>query len=194
LYRKGQELPVLFCIKLVPQTQYMQPEITNNIFLTGFMGAGKSTVGKILADLLKCAYSDLDDMIVQREKRTIAEIFATEGEDYFRDCETAVLRSLRSQPAVVYATGGGLVVRGENRRQMQILGRVVYLKASWPTLMNRLQQSTDRPLVTPERDWYNLKQLWTQRQAFYEDADIVVDTDGLTPLQVAQKIASGLTS
>jgi shikimate kinase len=77
---------------------------------------------------------------------------------------------------------------------MQILGRVVYLKASWPTLMNRLQQSTDRPLVTPERDWYNLKQLWTQRQAFYEAADIVVDTDGLTPLQVAQKIASGLTS
>ncbi|MBE0577412.1 MAG: shikimate kinase [Desulfuromonadales bacterium] len=172
----------------------MQPEITHNIFLTGFMGAGKSTVGKILADLLKCAYSDLDDMIVQREKRTIAEIFAAEGEDYFRDCETTVLQSLRSQPAAVYATGGGLVVRDENRRQMQILGRVVYLKASWPTLMNRLQQSTDRPLVTPERDWHNLNQLWTKRQVFYEDADIVVETDGLTPLQVAQKIASGLTS
>lgn len=172
----------------------MQPEITYNIFLTGFMGAGKSTVGKILADLLKYAYSDLDDMIVQCEKRTIAEIFAAEGEDYFRDCETAVLHALRSQPATVYATGGGLVVRDENRRQMQRLGRVVYLKASWPILMNRLQQSTDRPLVSPEKDWYKLKQLWTKRQAFYEDADIVIDTDGLTPVQVAREIASGLTS
>ncbi len=171
----------------------MQPELKSNIFLTGFMGAGKSSVGRVLADLLKCSFADLDEMIVQREGRSIAEIFAVDGEDYFRDCETAILNELpQQQEAAVYSTGGGLVIREENRRQMRRLGRIIYLKASWPTLMVRLQQSVDRPLVTPERDWDKLKNLWTRRQAFYADADIVVDTEGLAPLQVAQDIAAGL--
>jgi len=171
----------------------MQPKIKQHIFLTGFMGAGKSTVGKLLADLLQCAFIDLDEMIVQREGRSIAEIFSANGESYFRDCETAILMELNCQPTAVYATGGGLVVRDENRAQMQQLGRIVYLKAGWPTLKGRLQSSVDRPLVTPTRDWVRLKDLWISRQAFYEAADLVIDTDGLTPLQVAQKIVSGLT-
>ena len=171
----------------------MRSNTQENIFLTGFMGAGKSTVGKLLADLLGCAFNDLDEMIVQREGRTIADIFAAESECYFRDRETAILKELCSQPSAVYATGGGLVVRDENRIQMQRLGRVVYLKASWPTLKMRLQSSTGRPLITPVKDWTKLKKLWSERQPFYEAADVVVATDGLTPLQVAQKIVSGLT-
>lgn len=172
----------------------MQSKINSNIFLTGFMGAGKSTVGKLLAGLLNCPFADLDEIIALRENRSITEIFATDGENYFRDFETAVLKELSHQPMTVYATGGGLVVRERNRRQMQKLGRIVYLKSGWSTLMARLQQSTDRPLVTAERDWNSVKELWNSRQAFYENADIIVETDGLTPLQVAQIVATGLTS
>ena len=148
----------------------------------------------MLADLLKCSFADLDEIIVQREGRSITEMFALDGEGYFRDCETAILNELpQQQEAAVYSTGGGLVIREENRRQMRRLGYIVYLKASWPTLMVRLQNSVDRPLVTPKRDWDTLKDLWTRRQAFYADADIVVDADGLSPMQIAQNIVAGLT-
>ncbi len=161
-----------------------------NIFLTGFMGAGKSTVGQLLADRLNIPFIDLDVMIVQRENRPIAEIFATDGEGYFRDCETLVLNALRQQGTVVCATGGGIVERDENRRKMKDIGRIIYLKTEWPTLKNRLQQSIDRPLINPEKSWTDVKTLWVERKVFYEDADIIVETDGLTPLEVSDKIAS----
>jgi len=171
----------------------MQRLITNTIFLTGFMGSGKSTVGKSLAGLLGYPFVDLDDLIVQREHRPIAEIFATDGEPYFRDCETSVLKELHHDQSTVLATGGGLIVREENRRQMARLGKVVYLKTSWPVLKQRLQQNAERPLVNSAKDWNNVKDLLSQRQKYYEQADLIVDTDGLTPLQIAQKIAVELT-
>ena len=157
------------------------------------MGAGKSTVGKLLADLLECLFIDTDEMIVQREKRSIAEIFAVDGEFYFRNCETAMLKELPQHQTAVYATGGGLIVREDNRRCMESLGLIVYLNTSWPTLQQRLQQSVDRPLVNSARDWENVKVLFDQRQTFYENADISIATDELTPLQVANKIVVGLT-
>ena len=156
------------------------------------MGTGKSTVGKLLADLLQRPFVDFDEVIEQREGRRITEIFAVEGEGYFRDCETETLKALHLQPCAVYATGGGIVERDENRHEMKISGRVVYLKTCWPILKTRLQQSVDRPLVDPANGWDIVKQLWTKRQPFYEDADFVVETDGLTPLQVAERIVSAL--
>ena len=170
----------------------MEQAVSKNIFLTGFMGAGKSTVGRLLANLMNHPFVDLDEMIVQRENRTIADIFSAEGEKYFRDCETLVLNELYQQPAAIYATGGGIVVRDENRRTMKGIGSIVYLKTSWATLENRLRKSVARPLVDPETGWDHVKELLAERQAFYEDADIVVETDGCTPSQVAHKIASGL--
>lgn len=158
------------------------------------MGAGKSTVGRLLAELLSCNFADIDAMIVQQERRSIAEIFAADGEDFFRDCETSLLQGLPLQPMTVYATGGGLVVRDENRLQIHNLGRTVYLMAAWTTLMDRLQQSKDRPLIAPKRDWDAVKALWSSRQQFYETADIIVETDGLAPLQVARTIIARLTS
>jgi shikimate kinase len=168
--------------------------LKENVFLTGFMGAGKSTVGNLLAGLLSCPFVDLDEKIVEFENHTIAEIFAVEGESYFRDCETRVLKALAQEPATVYATGGGLVVRDENRREMRRLGQSVYLKAGWQTLEKRLRKSTGRPLVNTENDWSEVKTLWEKRQPFYNDADLVVATDELTPLQVAQKITMELFS
>jgi shikimate kinase len=169
-------------------------EISYNILLTGFMGAGKSTVGKLLADLLVCSFADLDELIAESEQRTIPEIFAAEGEIYFRDCETDILKKLPQQPVAVYATGGGLVMREENRRIMKKLGKVVYLKADWSTLERRLQHGSGRPLVDSGRGWDEVKALWARRQPFYDEADLVILTDGLTPLQVAEKITLELSS
>jgi len=164
-----------------------------NVFLTGFMGAGKSTVGRLLAELLHCPFVDLDEIIVQREQRTIAAIFSEFGEDYFRDCETAVLHELDPQQTAVFATGGGIVMREENRRIMRKLGKIIYLQSNWSTLQNRLQHSKGRPLVDKEKSWDAVKELWTKRQPFYADADLVVLTDDCSPLQAAQKIATDLT-
>ena len=156
------------------------------------MGAGKSTVGQLTADLLNMPFVDLDEKIVQREKRSIATIFATDGEECFRDCETDLLDELKEQPAAVYATGGGIVVREVNREAMASMGKVVYLSASWPTLEKRLKNSVDRPLVTTEKNWDELKTLWLKRQTFYSEADIIVSVDGLTPMEIAQNIHDGL--
>ena len=156
------------------------------------MGAGKSTVGLLTADLLNMPFVDLDERIVQREKRSIATIFATDGEEYFRNCETDLLVELKDQPAAVYATGGGIVVREVNRQAMASMGKIVYLSASWPTLQERLNDSVDRPLVTVEKKWHELKDLWTFRQKFYSEADIIINVDGLAPMEIARIIRDEL--
>ena len=165
-----------------------------NIFLTGFMGAGKSTVGILLAGILDCPFVDLDVVIIESEQRSIAEIFATESEHYFRNCETTLLKELATDPARVYATGGGIVAREDNRREMRRLGLIVYLKTEWRTLESRLQKSSGRPLVNTENDLTEVKNLWEKRLPFYTDADLTVATDELTPSQVAQKIKMELFS
>ena len=165
---------------------------TQNIFLTGFMGAGKSTVGHALATLTGCSFYDLDSLIVDKEQRSIADIFKTDGEEYFRNCETNVLSALNEEKNAVYATGGGIVLREENRSLMRGTGRVIYLRTRWDTLCERLKDSVDRPLVDPAKGWYDLEQLWLHRKPLYHDADLVVDTDGVTPRQIAEKIVSML--
>ena len=159
-----------------------------NIFLTGFMGAGKSTVGHALSKLTGCPFYDLDSLIVEKEQRPIAEIFKTDGEEYFRNCETTILSALNEEKNAVYATGGGIVLREENRTLMRGTGMIIYLHSRWDTLRERLKDSVDRPLVDPAKGWYDLEQLWLQRIPLYQDADLIVDTDGITPRQVAEKI------
>jgi shikimate kinase len=172
----------------------MKLTVSQNIFLTGFMGAGKTTSGHSLARLTGCPFHDLDSLIVDREKRSIANIFKTDGEEYFRNCETMVLSSLAENTPAIYATGGGIVVREENRAMMRRKGRIVCLRASWETLRERLQDSVDRPLVVQAKSWYDLEQLWLSRMHHYDDADLIVDTDDLSPMQVARKIVSLLQS
>lgn len=154
------------------------------------MGAGKTTVGHALAELTGCPFYDLDSMIVQREKRSITEIFDTDGEEYFRNCETMVLSDLQEQDCAVYATGGGIVMREENRALMKKMGRIVFLRASWVALRGRLQRSADRPLVNQANNWHDLERLWEDRLPCYLDADLVVDTEDMSPRQVARKIIS----
>lgn len=157
------------------------------------MGAGKTTVGRLLAELLHCCFIDLDEQIVLREQRSISDIFAEDGEGYFRDCEAAALASLQNEPPTVYATGGGLVMRAENRQTMRALGTIVYLRCPWPVLQRRLQQGSGRPLASPDKGWDEIEALWKSRLDCYADADLIVDTAGLTPLQTAWRVAAGLT-
>lgn len=170
----------------------MQPASAGNVFLTGFMGAGKSTVGRLLAELLQRPFVDLDEVLIRRQGRPIATIFAAEGEDYFRSCETAVLHELPELPPAVYATGGGIVLREENRLVMRRLGCIVYLKCAWPILQERLLKSSGRPLVDAGQGMPEVKALWSARQAVYEQADLIVAVDGLTAMEVAQRLASEL--
>jgi shikimate kinase len=170
----------------------MHQDFIKNIFLTGFMGVGKSTVGKQLAEQLGIHFQDLDEMIVERENCSIKEIFSRKGEKYFRDCETNLLKELKLQPATVYATGGGIVLREENRHLMSKLGYTVSLICPWHVLKERLQVSDDRPLVNSAKEWDDVEEIWVQRQSYYEDANYIVNTEGMTPSQVVQNIITEL--
>ena len=105
----------------------------SNIFLIGFMGAGKTTIGSLLADKINFNFYDTDQMIVEQESREIVEIFKSNGEDYFRDLETGKLTEIENYKETIFATGGGIILRQENR---EILKRnfSVYLKASFETI------------------------------------------------------------
>jgi shikimate kinase len=170
----------------------MPRTIPSNIFLTGFMGAGKSTVGRLLAKRIGYRFIDLDQMIVQKEGRAIQEIFAAHGEGYFRECETAVLVEQAEADRTVFATGGGIVGRIENRALLKKYGRVVYLRASWPTLQWRLSRGSGRPLANGAEGWDPVQRLWESRLSWYEEADLIVDTDRSQIHAVVREIISGL--
>ena len=167
--------------------------ISESIFLTGFMGAGKSTVGRQLALRLGCPFVDLDCLIEETAGQTITEIFSKQGESYFRQLETKTLTGIPTQKPCVYATGGGIVMSENNRRLMHLNGRIVYLNAEWQTLQSRLSGSRDRPLLSPERDRSSVRKLFEKRIPAYEDADLVVTTDNKSVDEVVSEILKELS-
>jgi len=136
------------------------------IFLTGFMGAGKTLVGRALAQKLGCEFIDLDYQIEHTSGETIESIFETGGESEFRKRESEILRSINKDPAVI-STGGGCFIY--NRDWMLNNGKVVYLKVPFHTLVTRIGAETSRPL------WRNAKQLYDDRELIYEAAHFQVD-------------------
>jgi shikimate kinase len=159
-----------------------------NIFLMGFMGAGKTTVGKILAKKLKLTFIDLDEVIEKELNLTIQEIFSRYGEDFFRDAETKALRSIADKDRYVVATGGGVVLRKENWQIMIANGITVYLRAPAEVLWTRVRNNTSRPLLQVENPFERLCELFTQRIPQYEKADLIVDTENVSPEDVAEEI------
>ncbi len=153
-----------------------------NIILIGFMGCGKTTCGKWIANNKPFDFIDTDQYIVDKERRSINEIFDHEGEPYFRRLETIVLKELLVSKDVrqkVFSVGGGLPITKENRPLLKQLGYVVYLRTSIDELVKRLNKDTQRPLLAGGNVRDKIISLMEKRKDIYEQiADKIIDTDG----------------
>ena len=159
------------------------------IFLTGFMGSGKTTVGKELSSLAGREFVDLDELICSTSGHSIPEIFEYAGHKAFRFLEKDALTELAgSREKYVVATGGGLPVDEFNRGLMKSCGVIVHLRAPYETLKQRIPESSGRPLWDD-----HASELFAARKAAYEDADIIIDTQDKTPHEVAREISSKTT-
>jgi shikimate kinase/3-dehydroquinate synthase len=156
------------------------------IFLTGFMGSGKTTVGKDLSHLLSMPFVDLDEIISNSCGTSIPEIFRCAGQKAFRSLEREALLELSGGlEQYVVATGGGLPVDPDNRTVMKTCGSIIYLRTSFAALKKRIPEDVNRPLWNE-----NASDLFDKRREAYEDADIVIDTDDKTPDEIAREICS----
>lgn len=169
--------------------------MTGHIFLIGFMGAGKSTVAHLLAEMLELPEIDLDARIVARAGRSIPELFAQEGEDAFRDLETQELAELSDAPSHVVACGGGVVIRSENRAALKRMGVVVYLRVTAGEALARIGDAETRPLLAGGGGALAATALLSARENLYRSvADITVDTVGRDPQAIADQVAAELGS
>ena len=164
-----------------------------NVVLIGFMGAGKTAVGRLLAQRLNMQYLDTDEMIEKREGRTINDIFAGPGESFFRDVESKILDIIADVRDHVISTGGGIILRRENVLKLKGMGVVVLLWADPGTIYERLKDTDDRPLLKAEDSRKKIKEILDNREPIYrETADHVVDTSGLSPEEACNRIMAFL--
>ncbi len=152
------------------------------------MGTGKSTVGKILATRLGYIFVDLDSCIVEKEGCSINEIFSKKGESYFREIEKEQLRCLVGKNFQVVSTGGGVVIAPENRLDMRRSGVVINLVAEPEILLKRLREETERPLLNGAKSLEMIKKMLSERENWYADADIRIDTSGKNVEDVVREI------
>lgn len=169
-----------------------------NIILIGFMGCGKSTFGKWLANKQQMDFLDTDELIEKIEGCSINEIFEKKGEVYFRDLETRIIRMLLGEDkelgeglfkSTVISVGGGLPVREENQKLIKRLGKVVFLDTSVDELVRRLEGDETRPLLKGEDLKTRIETLMDARLDIYDDtADIIVGTDGKSLYEVYEEL------
>ena len=160
------------------------------IFVCGFMGCGKTRLGRVLAQLLHLPLIDLDDYIVQQEGRSIPEIFAENGEPYFRAVEAQAVRTLRHQNAVI-SCGGGAMLNAESAAAARETGAVVLLDQSFAVCYSRIKNDTNRPLVqrnTKEQ----LETIYHQRDSVYRAHANYIVPAGNTPEESAQRVLDAL--
>lgn len=161
------------------------------IFLTGFMGSGKTTAGRLLAEGLNYDFIDLDELIEEHEGKAITEIFAEKGEDYFRKTEAEVLDSLLGRTNLVVALGGGTACFHDNMQKMKSSGITVYLKVSPGILARRLSHGTARPLVAGKTGTElknHIRRLLAGREGWYRQSHLIFDADKYSPRQLLDKI------
>jgi shikimate kinase len=164
-----------------------------SIVLIGMMGAGKSSVGRCLQRRTGLARLDTDEMLATQFGIPIAQIFATHGEEKFRDAETELLRKLEPARPTIIVTGGGIVLRSENVDLLKRLGTVVWLSADEAVLFERASRRNDRPLLQKENPREVFSTLFKQREPLYAAAaDIRVDTSVRSHDEVAETILSNL--
>ncbi len=160
-----------------------------NIFLIGFMGAGKSTISDYLKNALAMDVVEMDQCIVERQEMSISDIFETYGEEYFRELETNLLIEMQSRSNVVVSCGGGVPMRERNVAEMKKNGRVVLLTAKPETILERVRDNHDRPLLENNKNVSFIADLLEKRRAKYEAAaDIVIQTDGKSELEICEEL------
>lgn len=147
------------------------------IFLVGFMGAGKTSIGRTLAAYLQYNFIDLDDLIVKESKLTINEIFTQYGEPYFRKLETNILNNIANYQNTVVSLGGGAYITEENRHIIKKYGISIWLQCDLPTILFRLTNNTTRPL---HRSKEQMETLLSSRLPFYQQTDFHIDVTNLT--------------
>lgn len=160
-----------------------------NIFLIGFMGAGKSTVAFQLRKSLHMELIEMDQVIVEQQGMSINDIFERFGEEHFRDLETELIRRLGQGAPAVISCGGGAVMRQENVAYMKDSGRIVLLTAEPETIYQRVKNGKDRPILNGNMNVEFIRELMDKRRARYQEvADITVATDGRTVDDICSEI------
>ncbi|MGM0844272.1 MAG: shikimate kinase [Bacillota bacterium] len=158
------------------------------IFLIGFMGSGKSTIGQELANQLNTNFVDTDQLIEEKYEMTIEEIFRVHGEERFREMETKVLEDLKEGLKIIVMTGGGIAERQYNRDLMKSKGKVIWLNCSFEETASRIAGDTTRPLVK-EKGIAGLKSLYEKRFSVYKSSsDVEIESTGLTVEETVKKI------
>ncbi|MBU1261367.1 shikimate kinase [bacterium] len=163
-----------------------------NIVLIGFMGSGKTSVAKELSRRLNLPYIDSDQRIEAEEKRPISQIFAEDGEGYFRDKEIEAIENLSERRGWIISTGGGVVLNPENIFNLKKNGNIFYLKTTASVIYNRIKDDSTRPLVNVSEPQERIEKLLQIRTRLYEEAaDYIIDTSSLTVDEVVDKIIKG---
>lgn len=159
-----------------------------NIVLTGFMGTGKTAVGRRLAEELHAPFVDVDETIERKAGHSVRHIFETQGEPAFRKLESEVIVELSGQDRSIISTGGGALLQVKNRENLQKKGILVCLRAQTSTLLERLKDDVTRPLLAGEDVEMRLKRLLKEREAVYALCPHQIDTDNKTITEVAAEI------
>jgi len=162
--------------------------MAKNIVLTGFMGSGKSTVGKILARKLKRKVVDTDDVIEKEAGMRISEIFKNFGEEHFRELEKKAVKKVSKLEKHIIVTGGGAVLKKENLENLRKNGIIVYLHAAPEIIYDRIKNEKHRPLLNVENPVKRIRELLEFRAPLYADHDIEIDTSKFAPEEVAEEI------
>jgi shikimate kinase len=169
-----------------------------NIYLTGFMGSGKSTAGKRVAALLRWRFEDIDRLVERKEGMKVSEIFSARGEEYFRSAESDALREVSARTRTVVACGGGTPCSQANLSIMKSTGIVVYLRLPVEILVSRLRRhGNDRPLVSnadPAEMTGRVSTLLAERSHWYEQADLIIDTAVTDEEEMTSQIAEMVRS
>ncbi len=171
--------------------KFQKPLPPANIFLTGFMGAGKTSSGKLLAKALGVKFYDTDELLSKSLGMSIEKIFISKGELFFRDCETEVLKMLGEKPpgTCVIATGGGVVLREENREAMRQNGLIILLDITAAEAYRRLKNSGEtRPLLKGENPKNSIEDLMEKRLPYYRKVDMIVETTDISLEETVNKI------
>lgn len=164
-----------------------------NIFLIGFMGAGKSTIARRLRDIYGMRLIEMDEQIEAQEGMPISKIFATRGEEYFRQLETGLLTGLQQEENTVVSCGGGVPMRECNVEAMRRSGTVVYLSAQPETIYERVRHTHNRPLLEGNMNVEYIAGLLQARLSKYmEAADVTVPTDGRSAEEICREILSAV--